>query len=117
MPEETLFNQWTNVVAEGRNELVFEHKHKEYGAYQIRRNYNRTVFTALTITAISFIFAISIPAILDWINRQKDEKVVAVDITPTDLTAPPPLDETEPPPPPTTTTTRYGNCKICSTGR
>lgn len=100
MAEKTLFNEWTNVVAEGRNDLVFEHKHKNYGAYQLRRNYNRTVFVALMITALSFTAAISIPAILDWINSQKDDKVTAVDITPTDLTAPPPVDESEPPPPP-----------------
>jgi periplasmic protein TonB len=100
MAEKTLFNEWTNVVAEGRNDLVFEHKHKDYGAYQLRRTYNRTVFIALTITAASFVFAISIPAILQWINSQQEEQVTAVDITPTDLTAPPPVDESEPPPPP-----------------
>ena len=62
MPDKTIFNEWTNVVAEGRNELVFEYKHKDYGAYQIRRSYNRTVFIALAITTVSFLFAISIPA-------------------------------------------------------
>ena len=100
MAEETLFNKWSNVVAEGRNDLVFEYKHKDYGAYQIRRNYNRTVFIAITITAASFLVAISIPAIIDWINSYKDTKVAAVDITAVDLTAPPPIDESEPPPPP-----------------
>ncbi len=100
MADETLFNRWSNVVAEGRNDLVFEYKHKDYGAYQIRRNYNRTVFIAVTITAASFLFAISIPAILDWINNRKDATLAAVDITAVDLTAPPPIDESEPPPPP-----------------
>lgn len=100
MAQESLFNEWTDVVAEGRNTLVFEHKHKDYGAYVIRRTYNRTMFMALIISSASFLFAISIPAILQWINSQSEEKVLAVDITPTDLTAPPPIDETEPPPPP-----------------
>jgi protein TonB len=100
MPEKTLFNEWTNVVAEGRNDLVFEYKHKDYGAYQIRRSYNRTIFIALCCTIAAFLFAISIPAIIDWINSHKDDKVVAVDITPTDLTAPPPVDPDQPPPPP-----------------
>jgi protein TonB len=100
MAEETVFNHWTNVVSEGRNDLVFAERNKAYGAYAIRRRYNRTVAIALGITILSFSVLISIPAILDWINRQKEEQVTAVDITPTDLTAPPPIDETTPPPPP-----------------
>jgi len=100
MAQKTLFNEWTNVVSEGRNDLVFEYKHKDYGAYQIRRNYNRTIFIALLITAATSVLLISIPAIMDWINSGKEEKVEAVDITAVDLTAPPPVDETEPPPPP-----------------
>jgi protein TonB len=97
---ETVFNQWSNVVAQNRNDLVFEHKHKDYGAYQIRRNYNRTIFMALTIASASFLFAVSIPALIDWINRHNQEITAPVDNTPVDLTPPPPIDPTEPPPPP-----------------
>ncbi len=100
MAEETLFNEWTNVVAKGRNELVFENKNKAYGAYQIRMGYNRTIFKALTIAAVSFLVIVSIPSIMDWLNKQKGEEVAKVDITAVDLTPPPPIDKTEPPPPP-----------------
>ncbi|MEI6489899.1 MAG: hypothetical protein WCP52_13100, partial [Bacteroidota bacterium] len=100
MAEETLFNQWTSVVADSRNDVVFENKHKDYGAYAIRRGYNRTMFWALTISAASFLFAISVPAIVAWIKNIQEEKVVAVDITSQDLTAPPPVNPDEPPPPP-----------------
>lgn len=100
MAEKTLFNEWTNVVAEGRNDLVFEYKHKDYGAYQIRRTYNRTVFIALVISATAFLFAISIPAILDWINNQHEEVKTSLESTLVELKEPPPLDPNEPPPPP-----------------
>lgn len=100
MAEETLFNRWSNVVSETRNDLVFANRNKAYGAYDIRRRYNRTVAVSLGITILSFGVMIAVPAIIDYINSQKEEEVVAVDITPTDLTAPPPVDETEPPPPP-----------------
>lgn len=100
MADKALFNEWTNVVAEGRNELVFENKNKAYGAYEIRRTYNRTVTIAVSIAAISFILLVSIPAIMDWLSSNKEAEVAAVDITAVDLTAPPPIDETEPPPPP-----------------
>jgi protein TonB len=100
MAEETLFNQWSSVVAESRNELVFESKNKSYGAYQIRTTYNRSLAVALAIAALLFLLAIAIPAILDMINKVKDDNVKAVDITAVDLTPPPPIDKTEPPPPP-----------------
>ena len=59
MPEKTLFNEWTDVVAEGRNALVFKERNKNYGAFELRRRYNRTVTIALTIAVVSFLFDIS----------------------------------------------------------
>ncbi len=100
MAGNTLFNNWTNVIADARNELVFEKKNKTYGAYDLRRTYNRTVTIALIITSISFVVAVCFPMILDWIKQQQEEVVVPIDNTIVDLTAPPPIDETEPPPPP-----------------
>lgn len=100
MAENALLNDWTSAIAEGRNELVFENKNKNYGAYDLRKKYNRTVNLALLITGLSFIFIVSFPMILDWIQQQTEELVVPVDNTVVDLTAPPPIDEAEPPPPP-----------------
>ena len=100
MAENALLNDWTSVLAPGRNNLVFENKNKIYGAYDLRNKYNRTVTIALIITAASFIFAVSLPMIIDWIKQQQDELVVPIDNTIVDLTAPPPIDEAEPPPPP-----------------
>lgn len=100
MAENAMLNDWTSVLAPGRNNLVFENKNKIYGAYDLRNKYNRTVTIALIITAASFIFVVSLPMIIDWIKQQQDELVVPMDNTIVDLTAPPPIDEAEPPPPP-----------------
>ena len=97
---ESLFNNWNSVVAPVRNDIVFEDRNKAYGAYDLRKNHNRSVAIALLITGASFVFIVSLPAIIDWINNKMEEVEVPVDITPLDLTAPPPIDETEPPPPP-----------------
>jgi len=96
-----LFNEWTNVVSSIRNELVFEGRNQEYGAYQIRRSYNRSVSIALLITFSALVLAIVVPKIIELINNTLDTtKEVVVDLTdPIDM-VPPPLDETEPPPPP-----------------
>ncbi len=100
MAEESIFNQWNNVVAESRNELVFADRNKLYGAYDLRKRYKRTVALSLGITTLTLASIISVPIIMELINSHEEEQVVAVDITPTDLAAPPPVDETEPPPPP-----------------
>jgi protein TonB len=100
MAENSIFNSWTNVIADSRNELVFENKNKTYGAYDLRKKYNRTVTIALIVTSLSFLLAVCFPMIMDWIKNSQEEVVVPIDNTVVDLTAPPPIDETEPPPPP-----------------
>ncbi len=97
---DSVFNNWDSVVAPVRNDIVFEDRNKSYGAYFLRKNHNRSLAMALIITGSTFVFLVSLPAIIDWINNKMDEVEVPMDITPMDLTAPPPLDETEPPPPP-----------------
>ena len=37
----SLFNDWDNVVAPVRNELVFEGRNKDYGAFEMRKNHNK----------------------------------------------------------------------------
>jgi protein TonB len=97
---ESIFNNWNNVVAPVRNELVFEDRNKAYGAYYLRKNHNRTVSLALLITGLSFMLAVSAPAIIDWIKHKTDEPEVPILDTQVELTPPPPIDKTEPPPPP-----------------
>lgn len=100
MAESSLFNNWNSVVAPVRNDIVFEDRNKAYGAYDLRRNHNRSVAFAVLITGATFLLAVSIPAIIDWINNKMEEVEVPIDNTIVDLTAPPPIDESEPPPPP-----------------
>ncbi len=99
MAEKTLFNEWTDVVSEGRNSLVFQNRNQVYGAFELRRRYNRTVTIALSIAVIAFLFLVSIPKIMELIEGLKKEEVKSIEITSADLT-PPPLDDKTPPPPP-----------------
>jgi protein TonB len=101
MAENSIFSNWDNVVSDGRNDLVFENRHKDYGAFDIRKKYNNYVNRALIISCLSFVLLVSAPKIYSWIVAQAEaEKVVEMDMTQIDLEAPPPIDETEPPPPP-----------------
>ena len=35
--------KWNNVTSDNRNDIVFEERNHIYGAYQIRRDYNKRV--------------------------------------------------------------------------
>lgn len=90
---------WNNVTFDNRNDIVFDGRNQNYGAYEIRRNYNKTV--AFVIGGmLAFSMALyGLKAIID--NRPQEEEIktdyenIVVDLTP-----PPPAEETPPPPPP-----------------
>jgi protein TonB len=86
------------------DDIVFEVRNKEYGAYKLRKRYNRTVMIAMLIGIIIIATAIITPYINAKAaeNRSKRaERQVVVKMenldTPAEQVAPPP----PPPPPPT----------------
>jgi protein TonB len=95
---------WDNPSSSERNELVFENRNKDYGAYIIRKKYRDYVLTAALIGVSSFVLGITGPMIYDKImkeaeeaaNKRREVKSVA------ELAPPPPMDEKLKPPPPIT---------------
>ena len=92
-----MFNDWINVTSDLRNELVFADRNKAYGAYQLRKKYNRVYSLALLITLVACILGFGIPKLVQVLTTKPD--VVENVDTQIDLT-PPPVDENEPEPPP-----------------
>ncbi len=90
---------WDNAVNRDRAELVFENRNKEYGAYEIRKNYERQVVRAFLFTMGGIFLAVAIPLIIRMISNIDFGKknVVSEEVT---LMEPPPIDKTTPPPPP-----------------
>jgi len=86
------------------DDIVFEIRNKEYGAYKLRKKYNRTVLLALLIGSLIIATAIITPYInakaaenkSKKAERQVEIKLENLD-TPNEQVAPPP----PPPPPPT----------------
>ena len=85
-------------------DLLFEHRNKEYGAYELRRSYNKRIRLALIITtAIALIVTLSsfladkfMPAA---VQEEKEEVVLAkVQDEPKPEPPPPPPPKREPPP-------------------
>jgi protein TonB len=83
------------------NDIVFEGRNKEYGAYEIRRRYPKHVRNSLIIAICSFVFILFLPKIIQWITPKEEVMDIAPKmVTINTLDAPPPLDESKPPPPP-----------------
>src|SRR5215471_12908751 len=88
----------SKILTSELDDIIFENRNKSYGAYFLRKIYNRHILTAGAITVAAFIVAFSVPYIEALLA--KNIKVEKPKTTVTELSAPPPLDKTQPPPPP-----------------
>ena len=99
------------------NDIVFEGRNKAYGAYVLRRLYQRHVTRALIIATAIFSLLVFFPLIAQFLKDRlpKEEKKnlqenVLMDAPPLDDTKPPPPPpppEAPPPPPPKLTTIKF----------
>lgn len=85
---------------ENLDDVVFEERNKNYGAYFLRKSYNRNVTRALFLATLLFLGAISIPLIAGLMNKDRvldlgpDEGTIYIP------TPPDPDPKIEPPPAP-----------------
>lgn len=95
--------KWQQVTSSYRNELVFENRNKRYGAYEMRRNYDRRLIIIMLgiIVAISasygaYLYVKSIPE--DIVEPPPmDLSQFTVAAPPLEDVAPPPIEEEVPP--------------------
>ena len=81
------------------NDIVFEGRNKAYGAYVLRRLYQRHVTRALIIATAVFALLVFFPLIAQYL-KDKLPKEAKKNLQENVLMDAPPLDETKPPPPP-----------------
>ena len=55
------------------DDLVFEHRNRDYGAYQLRKRYNRIIFTG---TVIASLFAIAV-VLIPFLARPSSERIIS----------------------------------------
>src|SRR5688500_374553 len=82
------------------DDLVFEGRNKAYGAFQLRRLYDKHMSRAMIIGIVFFLLAVSTPQIIRMIKGflpDTSEELVMKEVT---LAEPPPIDPLKPPPPP-----------------
>jgi protein TonB len=57
---------WDDVTSHNRNEIVFEGRNKEYGAYVVRQRYNGTLLLALLIAASFGVLVAAVPMMMNY---------------------------------------------------
>lgn len=93
-----MLKNWNNLTLDERNEIVFEGRNQNYGAYELRSNYNKRV---TYIVGGMLVFSIVLMGVKKFADRPKEEEVTeTIKVEQIDLTPPPPVEEQPPPPPP-----------------
>lgn len=91
------------IVKADLDEMVFEDREKNYGAYFLRKKYPRHLTTGLMVVAFSaftFTFGPLIANEMNWIEKSPKKEFHTTIFEFDDLPDPPPIDEKAPPPPP-----------------
>ena len=81
-------------------DLLFEGRNKEYGAYQLRKTYNRRIWMALGITAAAAALIAGAIFLKGAIKSEASEKVKMNEVTIQDIQQEEKKPEEAPPPPP-----------------
>lgn len=79
-------------------DLIFEGKNKDYGAYDLRKSYNKRIIMALVITASVALLALVGSILASTLKSNNDGKVDVKEVTIEDIKQE--EDKPEPPPPP-----------------
>jgi protein TonB len=80
-------------------DLIFEDRNKDYGAYELRKTYNKRITRALIITASIALLAL-LGSFASSLNGKSNKKVKLQEITLQDIKQEEKKDEPPPPPPP-----------------
>lgn len=81
---------------EGMDDIVFEGRNKEYGAYYLRKKYNKYILVAFLIAFVIVASSVITPLVASYYNRDKHNKNLAKNVT-IEIDR---MKQEEPPPPP-----------------
>jgi periplasmic protein TonB len=82
------------------DDIVFEKRNQEYGAYVLRKGYANAVTIGFGITLLIFLAVLLAGPVAGFLKAdEKKEAVTPRKLVYTELSAPPPIDKQKPPPP------------------
>jgi protein TonB len=89
-----------DILTSHMDDIVFENRNKAYGAYVLRKEYDKNVRNGLIAGTALFLLIVFSQIISEYISKLSNELLDEEIIVQVDLAPPPPLDPETPPPPP-----------------
>jgi protein TonB len=90
----------STLAAQRWEDIVFENRNQDYGAYVIRKVYSKNVLFGTGGTALIILLIIYFPLLVAlFTSEEVVEKAPPRKLVYTELSAPPPIDKPKPPPP------------------
>lgn len=81
------------------DDIVFQHRNKDYGAYAVRQGYRRNVLVGVEITLVITFVILLWPSVSRWLSPTSEAPAPMRKLVYSELTLPPPIDRPKPPPP------------------
>lgn len=78
------------------NDIVFEHRNREYGAYKLRKGYTHNVMVGLGITVLVTLFLILTPSLAKLFKNEAAPVAPPRKLVYSELSIPPPIDKPKP---------------------
>lgn len=67
------------------DDLLFKNRNKEYGAYKLRKQYNKTLALSLFVSVIFVLLVVLVPFILNIKNQYNEDFVIRTNIVAAEL--------------------------------
>ena len=67
------------------NDLIFKNRNKEYGAYKLRKQYNKTLFFSLIISSVLVLLLVLIPFLINIKNQYTEDFIIRTNIVAIEL--------------------------------
>ena len=88
---------WAQVTSDQRNDVVFEQRNQEYGAYVLRKDYSKLIL--IIMGSFILILGLTFGTVAYYQSRPEDEKITAKKDDSQFVEVAPPMEEEVPPPP------------------
>lgn len=88
---------WAQVTSDQRNDVVFEQRNQEYGAYVLRKDYSKLIL--IIMGSFILILGLTFGTVAYYQSKPEDEQVVAKKDNSQFVEVAPPMEEEVPPPP------------------
>ena len=77
--------KYRSITSTSLDEMLFENREKEYGAYMLRKNYPWHLVTALTVVILVFLYLCFLPVFMGWLAKYRSPQPTGIKYVPKEI--------------------------------